>query len=317
MAVRVRNRRCKESMQTTMIRPLIPTSGNRLEARGSAREAAKEARARSGHTDLRPAFYGAMLGALGASLVVSSPLIVGFLIAAFSGEVGGPDWLSLFGTLFARAFLSGFGLAGGALGAWLAHRWARVRNQEVADDPLETTDGMLDTSDTGSSRELKFACLQCDQSIACPSEWVGREIRCPSCLETLTVPPPPGPAGERWHSRNIATASGATLSLALTGAAWSTILLASAWVFTRPQGTFNDQGGMMITFLILPLTLVAWLVGGPFASALACRVRRQVGTTASLQRAGSLASAAAFLARVLTWTGIAVVGYVLLREVAR
>ncbi|MBX3745987.1 MAG: hypothetical protein KF833_11830 [Verrucomicrobiae bacterium] len=224
------------------------------------------------------------------------------------------DWIGFFGTVFARAFLGGYGLAGGALGAWLAHRWARVRSREVADGPQESTAGVPDASATGSSGELKFACLQCDQKIACPSEWVGREIRCPSCLEALTVPPPPGPAGDRWRSRNIVATSGATLSLALTLAAWTTILLAWAWVITRPPGTFNDQGGMVITFLILPLTLVAWLVGGPFASALAHRVRRQVGTTASLQRTGSLASAAAFLARVLTWTGIAAVGYGLVRE---
>lgn len=296
---------------TAMIHPTRPTSADRRETRDPAREAARE---RSACTDLRPAFYGALLGALGASLVVSSPLIVGFLAAALSGEVGSTDWLSLFGTVFARAFLSGVGLAGGALGAWLAHRWARVRGQEDEDDPQETPGGALEEHDTGELRETKFNCPPCNQRISCPSEWVGREIRCPSCLEALTVPPPPGPAGERWRSRNIATASGATLSLTLTGVAWATIPLAWAWVFTRPPGTFNDQGGMLITFLILPLTLAAWLVGGPFASALAHRVRKQVGTTASLQRAGSVASAAAFLARVLTWTGIAVVGYVLVRE---
>ena len=311
MALRVRNRRHMESLQTTMIQPTLPTSADRGGIRGLDRESAKE---RSGHTDLRPAFYGALMGALGASLAVSSPLIVAFLFAALSGEAGGSDWLSLFGTVFARAFLSGFGLAGGALGAWLAQRWARLRSQEVGHDLQEATDGALDASDSGSSRELKFACLQCDQSIACPSEWIGREIRCPSCLETLTVPPPPGPAGEKWRSSNIATASGATLSLSLTGAAWATILLAWTWVFTRPPGTFNDQGGLAITFGIMPLTLVAWLVGGPFAAALGQRVRNQIGTIPSLQGAGSLASAAAFLARVLTWTGIAVVGYVLVRE---
>jgi len=182
-----------------------------------------------------------------------------------------------------------------------------VNREESHRDPLEP-------DNTGNLCETMFTCPTCNQKIACPSEWIGREIRCPSCLEALTVPPSPGPACERWLSRNLATASGATLSLALTGAAWTTIFLAWTWVFTRQPGTFNDQGGMLITFLILPLTLVAWLVGGPFASALARRVRRQVGTTASLQRAGSLASAAAFLARVLTWTGIAVVGYALVRE---
>ena len=317
MAVRLRHRRCKEPMQTTVIQPPMPTSADRHAPRGAPHEAARQTRARSGRTDLRPAFHGALLGAVGASLLVSSPLVLGLFVAATSGEVRGTDWLSLLGTVFARAFLGGYGLAGGALGAWLAHRWARVRVQEVMDDPQEPAVAALDGSATGSSRELKFACLQCDQRIACPSEWVGREIRCPSCLEAIAVPPPPGPAGERWRSRNTATASGATLSLALTGAAWATILLSWAWVFTRPPGTFNDQGGMVITFLILPLTLVGWLVGGPFASALAHRVRRQVGTTASLQRAGSIARAAAFLARMLTWTGIAVVGYVLVREFTR
>jgi hypothetical protein len=37
------------------------------------------------------------------------------------------------------------------------------------------------------------------------------------------------------------------------------------WVALLSPGTFHDQGGMSITFVILPLTLVLWIVGGPVA----------------------------------------------------
>lgn len=89
---------------------------------------------------------------------------------------------------------------------------------------------------------------------------------------------------------------GSTDGIGLTGtvSAWVTILMPQAWVDTRPPGTFNDQGGLIITFLILALTLVAWLVGGPIASTLALTATR--------------------LARLLTWTRLAVVGDIFARE---
>ena len=34
------------------------------------------------------------------------------------------------------------------------------------------------------------------------------------------------------------------------------------WIWTRPPGTFHDQGGMMISLIYFPLALLAWLVFG-------------------------------------------------------
>ena len=36
-------------------------------------------------------------------------------------------------------------------------------------------------------------------------------------------------------------------------------LMVWAWMLTRSEGTFHDQGGMAITFVYFPATLVVWL----------------------------------------------------------
>jgi len=41
--------------------------------------------------------------------------------------------------------------------------------------------------------EFKFSCPNCDQHIACDDEWVGAQIRCPTCQAELTVPAPAPP----------------------------------------------------------------------------------------------------------------------------
>ena len=38
-----------------------------------------------------------------------------------------------------------------------------------------------------------------------------------------------------------------------------------AWVLTRRPEEFHDQGGMLLTFVVFPLTLLLWVVGGPMA----------------------------------------------------
>jgi hypothetical protein len=48
-----------------------------------------------------------------------------------------------------------------------------------------------------------------------------------------------------------------------------------AWIFTRPAGTFHDQGGLAITLIYFPTTFVVWLLCGLIASAL--RRRRTAG----------------------------------------
>lgn len=48
--------------------------------------------------------------------------------------------------------------------------------------------------------EFKFTCPQCKQHIQCDGSYVGSQIKCPACQQTIVVPPPPptvvGP-GER------------------------------------------------------------------------------------------------------------------------
>jgi DNA-directed RNA polymerase subunit RPC12/RpoP len=43
--------------------------------------------------------------------------------------------------------------------------------------------------------EIKFSCPQCGQHISGEEQWSGRQIQCPACATTLTVPgAPPAPA---------------------------------------------------------------------------------------------------------------------------
>jgi len=39
--------------------------------------------------------------------------------------------------------------------------------------------------------EFKFTCPQCKQHIQCDASYVGSQINCPACRQTVTVPPPP------------------------------------------------------------------------------------------------------------------------------
>jgi len=41
--------------------------------------------------------------------------------------------------------------------------------------------------------EIKFSCPHCSQHIACESQWSGRQIQCPACQATLTIPSAPTP----------------------------------------------------------------------------------------------------------------------------
>jgi hypothetical protein len=54
---------------------------------------------------------------------------------------------------------------------------------------------------------------------------------------------------------------------------WIVLALMWSWVLTRPRETFNDQGGMLLTLFVLPLTLALWILGGPVAFARGWRNR--------------------------------------------
>ena len=49
-----------------------------------------------------------------------------------------------------------------------------------------------------------------------------------------------------------------------------------AWMLTRPAGTFNDQGGMLVSFIYFPAALLGWLLCGIPGMVLAIRSRRHM-----------------------------------------
>jgi hypothetical protein len=55
-----------------------------------------------------------------------------------------------------------------------------------------------------------------------------------------------------------------------------------AWVLTRPPGTFHDQGGMQISFLYFPLTLLIWFIANLAALVLMILRRRELPGTSWL-----------------------------------
>jgi len=40
--------------------------------------------------------------------------------------------------------------------------------------------------------EFKFECVHCGQRLQCDDQFAGRQIACPSCKKTVTVPTPDG-----------------------------------------------------------------------------------------------------------------------------
>ncbi len=86
--------------------------------------------------------------------------------------------------------------------------------------------------------------------------------------------------------------------------AWLVVIATWAWVLTRPHGTFNDQGGLVLTFLVLPLTLGAWTVGGPIALALGGRALKHLGQDAGETSECRLARTGVWLSRAMFWCGV-------------
>ena len=75
-------------------------------------------------------------------------------------------------------------------------------------------------------------------------------------------------------------------SLMLTFALWG-------WIWTRPPGTFNDQGGLAITLIYFPSALLGWLVFGLPGLVLGVRGlsrqwRQEAGTDARGREIGSI-----------------------------
>jgi hypothetical protein len=94
------------------------------------------------------------------------------------------------------------------------------------------------------------------------------------------------------------------MSCFLSILAWLVIILTWVWVATRPQGTFHDQGGLMLTFIVLPLTFGAWAVGGPVALAVGGHAMKHLGQDETARSDRRIAQTGVFLSRLLFWGGV-------------
>ena len=45
--------------------------------------------------------------------------------------------------------------------------------------------------------EFKFECVHCGQHLKCDDQFSGRQITCPSCKKTVTVPAPTKPVMQK------------------------------------------------------------------------------------------------------------------------
>ncbi len=107
---------------------------------------------------------------------------------------------------------------------------------------------------------------------------------------------------------NNSSGSGAlwgSISCVLSAIAWLVVILTWGWVLSRPHGTFHDQGGLALTFIVLPLTLGAWVVGGPVALALGGRAFKGRGEGEADKDERRLARIGVLLSRLLLWAGVA------------
>lgn len=56
------------------------------------------------------------------------------------------------------------------------------------------------------------------------------------------------------------------------------------WILTRPKGSFDDQGGMLITLLYFPGTFVVWLLCGLTSVVLLVRSAKRAADADSVRR---------------------------------
>ncbi len=68
----------------------------------------------------------------------------------------------------------------------------------------------------------------------------------------------------------------ALVCLLLAAGSWFGVLLVWGWMLTKAPGVFQGEGGAFITFIVFPLSLFGWLVGGPAASAAGRSALKQI-----------------------------------------
>jgi len=90
-------------------------------------------------------------------------------------------------------------------------------------------------------------------------------------------------------------------SCILAGGSWVLVIVTWGWFLTRPSGAFGEMGGVMAIFCIFPITLGAWLVGGPTALALGGYAAKRVRSGKGTPLDGELARYGILLSRVMLW----------------
>jgi hypothetical protein len=109
----------------------------------------------------------------------------------------------------------------------------------------------------------------------------------------------------------------AWLIFILAAGAWAGIMLMAGWVASRPPGTFHDQGGMIITFVVLPLMLCCWFAGGPVALLSGHYALHQIHAGMRSEGDRRLARTGLVLGWILTLGGPAIVVWKICREASR
>jgi hypothetical protein len=89
-------------------------------------------------------------------------------------------------------------------------------------------------------------------------------------------------------------------------------ILVWGWVLTQPPDAFHNEGGMVITLGVIPLTLILWIIGGPVALTLGHRGLERVRP--GKDRDPQLARRGIFLSRLMLWGGIMML-FLVLRQV--
>jgi hypothetical protein len=88
--------------------------------------------------------------------------------------------------------------------------------------------------------------------------------------------------GYRWSRWNHdveeawAGMSNAGLSLVLSMGSVAVALAIWMWVASQRPGKFHDQGGMILSLVVLPWMLTLWFAGGPLSLFLSWRARKQL-----------------------------------------
>ena len=155
--------------------------------------------------------------------------------------------------------------------------------------------------------EFRLFCPQCSRQIQCDTGYAGTQINCPACHRAIVVPrlsQPSAAPDAMQTNRGIWTRLIALSSCILAGGSWVLVIVTWGWFLTRPSGSFGEMGGVMLIFYMFPITLGAWLVGGPMALALGGYAAKRVRSGKGIPLDGELAESGILLSRGMLWSGV-------------